>query len=95
MIGVTKNKKKWQAYYIAPLQPPTLAVFRPWGSSAGAGRVRPADAKIRKQDKSQKMNSKNYVERRKSAQTGPSLQGINLGVADEFICTGTEWTIIN
>ena len=52
-----KIKKKWQAYYIAPLQPPTLAVFRPWGSSAGAGRVRPAGAKIRKQDNSQKMNS--------------------------------------
>ena len=28
-------------------QPPTLAAFRPWGSSAGAGRVRPAGAKIR------------------------------------------------
>ena len=52
-----KIKKKWQAYYIAPLQPPTLAVFRPWGSSAGAGRVRPAGAKIRKQDKSQNLNS--------------------------------------
>jgi hypothetical protein len=38
--------KKWQAYYIAPLQPPTLATFRSWGSSAGAGRVRPAGAKI-------------------------------------------------
>ena len=24
---------------IAPLQPPTLAAFRPWGSSAGAGRA--------------------------------------------------------
>jgi len=39
--------QKWQAYYIAPLQPPTLATFRSWGSSAGAGRVRPAGAKIR------------------------------------------------
>jgi len=39
--------QKWQAYYIAPLQPPTLAIFRSWGSSAGAGRVRPAAAKIR------------------------------------------------
>jgi len=28
-------------------QPPTLATFRSWGSSAGAGRVRPADANIR------------------------------------------------
>ncbi len=28
-------------------QPLTLAAFRPWGSSAGAGRVRPAGAKIR------------------------------------------------
>ena len=33
---------------IAPLQPPTLATFRPWGSSAGAGRARFAGAKIRK-----------------------------------------------
>jgi hypothetical protein len=40
------GKKKWQADYIAPLQPPTLAIFRSWGSSAGAGRVRPAGAKI-------------------------------------------------
>ena len=28
-------------------QPPTLAAFRPWGSLAGAGRVRPAGANIR------------------------------------------------
>jgi len=27
-------------------QPPTLATFRSWGSSAGAGRARPAAAKI-------------------------------------------------
>jgi len=25
---------------IAPLRPPTLAIFRSWGSSAGAGRIR-------------------------------------------------------
>lgn len=42
------RNKKWQAYYIAPLQPPTLATFRSWGSSAGAGRVRPAGANIGK-----------------------------------------------
>jgi len=40
------NKKR-QADYIAPLQPPILAAFRPWGGWAGAGRVRPAGAKIR------------------------------------------------
>lgn len=28
-------------------QPPILAVFLPWGGSAGAGRIRPAVAKIR------------------------------------------------
>ena len=39
------NKKR-QATYIAPLQPPTLATFRSWGSSAGAGRIRPASANI-------------------------------------------------
>jgi hypothetical protein len=27
-------------------QPHILAVFRPWGGSAGAGRIRPAGAKI-------------------------------------------------
>jgi hypothetical protein len=31
--------KKGQATYIAPLQPHTLAAFRPWGSSEGAGRI--------------------------------------------------------
>jgi len=38
--------KKWQATHIAPLQPPILAAFLPWGGSAGAGRVRPANAKV-------------------------------------------------
>jgi hypothetical protein len=42
-----QEKKKWQVTYIAPLQPLTLAAFPPWGSSAGAGRARPAGAKIR------------------------------------------------
>lgn len=41
-----RGQKKWQAPHIAPLQPPILAAFRPWGGSAGAGRVRPAGAKI-------------------------------------------------
>ena len=40
------GNKKWQATCIAPLQPPTLATFRSWGSSAGAGRARPAGANI-------------------------------------------------
>jgi len=31
-------------------QPPILAVFLPWGGSAGAGRVRPAAAKLVKTD---------------------------------------------
>ena len=42
-----RGVKKWQATHIAPLQPPILAVFLPWGGSAGAGRVRPAAAKVR------------------------------------------------
>jgi len=40
-----KERKKRQADYIAPLQPHILAAFRPWGGSAGAGRVRPAGRK--------------------------------------------------
>jgi len=43
-----QKEKKWQAAYIAPLQPPILAAFRPWGVLAGAGRVRPAGAKIQR-----------------------------------------------
>lgn len=35
-----KGTKKGQATYIAPLQPPTLAIFRSWGNLEGAGRVR-------------------------------------------------------
>jgi len=39
--------KKGQATYIAPLQPSTLATFRSWGISTGAGRIRLAqDAKV-------------------------------------------------
>ena len=41
------NKKR-QATHIAPLQPLILAAFRPWGGSAGAGRVRPAGRKDKK-----------------------------------------------
>ena len=33
------GQKKEQAYYIAPLQPPTLAPVKAWGSSEGAGRI--------------------------------------------------------
>ena len=40
MESVSKVKKEGQATYIAPLQPSTLAIFRSWGSSKGAGRVR-------------------------------------------------------
>jgi len=33
-----EGNKKGKSY-IAPLQPPTLASFRTWGSSTGAGRI--------------------------------------------------------
>ena len=35
------------SYLHRTAQPPTLATFRSWGSSAGAGRIRLAGAKIR------------------------------------------------
>jgi len=41
MKSTILNKNR-QAPHIAPLQPLILAAFRPWGGSAGAGRVRPA-----------------------------------------------------
>lgn len=36
------------SYLHRTAQPPTLAAFRPWGSSAGAGRIRLAGANIGK-----------------------------------------------
>lgn len=44
-IKIKRNEenKKRQATHIAPLQPPILAAFRPWGDSVGAGRMRPAE----------------------------------------------------
>ena len=34
------GRKKGKATHVAPLRPPTLAAFQPWGDSEGAGRVR-------------------------------------------------------
>jgi len=42
-----KRRKKMASLLHRTAQPPTLAAFRPWEDSAGAGRVRPAAAKIR------------------------------------------------
>ncbi len=42
-----RRVKKVAGYSHRTAQPPTLAAFRPWEDSAGAGRVRPAGAKIR------------------------------------------------
>ena len=36
--GFNKTQKKGKAYFIAPLQPPTLASVKTWGNSEGAGR---------------------------------------------------------
>jgi len=55
MIGSRKHVKKkskegkikMASYLHRTAQPPTLATFRSWGSSAGAGRIRLADAKLR------------------------------------------------
>jgi len=41
-----KIRKKRGKPNIAPLQPPTLATFRSWGSSAGAGRADLPAAKV-------------------------------------------------
>jgi len=39
-------KLKMASYLYRTAQPPTLATFRSWGSSAGAGRIRLAGANI-------------------------------------------------
>ena len=41
----TGEKRKMAGDLHRTAQPLTLATFRPWGSSAGAGRVRPAGRK--------------------------------------------------
>ena len=38
-ISVRLCTQKREAYCIAPLQPPTLASIKTWGSSEGAGRA--------------------------------------------------------
>jgi hypothetical protein len=38
-VAETRKEEKNGKPNIAPLQPPTLATFRSWGSSAGAGRA--------------------------------------------------------
>jgi len=40
-----KGNKKWASYLHHTAQPPTLATFRSWGNSAGAGCVRLAQCK--------------------------------------------------
>ena len=40
-----QQKKKKAGLLHRTAQPPTLAAFRPWEGSAGAGRVRPAGRK--------------------------------------------------
>jgi len=41
------KEKKVAGYSHRTAQPPILAAFLPWGGSAGAGRTRPAAAKVR------------------------------------------------
>ena len=75
------GNKKRQADYIAPLQPPTLAAFRPWEGSAGAGRVRPAAAKI---------SIKNLT-----LLSLDHIAAINCYSTNQFIAPVTKRTIIN
>jgi len=44
----TEGNKKWQATYITPLRPNTLAAFPPWGDSKGAGCVGLAVANLQR-----------------------------------------------
>ncbi len=37
---IRKEKQKRASYLYRTAQPPTLATFRSWGNSAGAGRIR-------------------------------------------------------
>ena len=47
ILHLFAKEKKVAGYSHRTAQPLILAVFLPWGVSAGAGRVRPATAKVR------------------------------------------------
>lgn len=42
-----KGHKKWVSYLHRTAQPSALAIFRSWGSSTGAGRIRLTQRKYR------------------------------------------------
>jgi len=48
-IITEKGEKKPASYLHRTAQPHTLAIFRSWGSSAGAGRIRLAGCKYKDQ----------------------------------------------
>ena len=84
-------------------QPPTLAAFRPWEGSAGAGRVRPAGAKIRK-GRRNTFNVPNEVvvlavnRGKKDLNTRNTLsarQSIQISNTDQFICSSPKRAEIN
>ena len=45
VVRLPGGRKKSASYLHRTAQPHTLAIFRSWGSSAGAGRIRLADCK--------------------------------------------------
>ena len=47
-VSMNRGQKKWVSYLYRTAQPPTLATFRSWGDSAGAGRTRLTRGKNRK-----------------------------------------------
>lgn len=67
-------------------QPPILAVFLPWGGSAGAGRVRPAAANVGQIEGFTKCNSASF--------TLPILTGIDACKANDLIMPCSRSPII-
>ena len=74
-------------------QPPTLATFRSWGSSAGAGRVRPADANIYKKDRPLKIR---IIEIRINDLTNASIKlAVDLTYGMKLVITSAKRPKIN
>ena len=66
-------------------QPPILAVFLPWGGSAGAGRVRPAGANVGQIEGFTKRYSASFIL--------PTLSGTNSHITNNLVIS-CSWSPI-
>ncbi len=72
------------SYLHRTARPPTLAAFRPWGDSAGAGRIRLAGPKILRNDHQKKTNY-----------PSSPVETVEFQQAHQFIGPGSQGPVID